>query len=293
MIRLSLPTLDTRSARRLATLCGLLLACALSPLRLHAQASALPSAASSPEQPGGGKGRALLDQMIAALGGPAWLNKTTWSLEGQAATFYQGRPHEGVTHFITYERAQPYGERVVIITKLGVFIGTDHRDVAEVWTADNGYEITYKGKKELPKLDVHDFFRRRDHSLDVVVKDWLKRPGTLVTYEGQATLDRHLVDKVSVLTPENDAVLLQLDSTTHLPLARSFQFRDDTFHDWDTDIEVYDDYQPMQGIMTPMNITRSHNGEMVSQRFFTKVRYNEPLSDDVFNPDRPLKEKVK
>jgi hypothetical protein len=284
---------QTRSLRRFALSFVLALPCLAPAPRLHAQASALPSAASTPEQPGGGKGQALIDQMLSALGGSAWLNRTTWTLEGQAATFYQGRPHEGVTHFITYERAQPYGERVVIITKIGVFIPTDHRDVAEVWTSDDGFEITYKGKKELPKLEVKDFFRRRDHSLDTVMKDWIKRPGTLVTYEGQATLDRHLIDKVSVLTTGNDAVELQLDASSHLPLARSFRYRDDTFHDWDTDIEVYDDYQPFQGIMTPMNITRSHNGEMVSQRFFTKVHYNTPLSEDVFNPDRPLDKKVK
>jgi hypothetical protein len=263
------------------------------PARLHAQASALPSAASGPEEPGGGKGKKLLDQMVAALGGDAWLNRTTWTLEGQSASFYQGRPHEGVTHFITYDRAQPYGERVVIITKIGVFFPTDHRDVAEVWTPDNGYEITYKGKKELPKLDVSDFQRRRAHSIDAVVRDWLKQPGVLVTYEGQTTMDRHLAEKVSVLTTTNDAVEILLDTGTHLPLARTFQFRDDRFHDWDTDTEVYDDYQPFQGIMTPMNITRSHNGEMVSQRFFTKVRYNDTISDDVFNPDRSLEKKVK
>jgi hypothetical protein len=276
-----------------AAACALLIACVALPLRAGAPASAIPSAGTGAEPTGGTKGRALVDQMVAALGGAAWLNRSTWVLEGQAATFYQGKPHEGVTHFITYERAQPYGERVVVITKIGVFIPTDHRDVAEVWTPDNGYEITYKGKKELPKLEVSDFERRRVHSIDTVVRDWLKQPGVLVSYEGQTTIDRHLADKVSVLTPSNDAIEILLDTGTHLPLARTFQFRDDTFHDWDTDTEAYYDYQPFQGIMTPMNITRSRNGEMVSQRFFTKVHYNEPIPEDVFNPDRPLEKKVK
>ena len=258
--------------------------------RLRAQAAASPAA-----EPQGGseqaQGRKLLDEMVQALGGDKWLNRGTERLEGKGATFYKSAPNPYETQYEEYLRIKPFGERVVIVSKMGVLIPTSHRDVAEVWTADDGYEVTFRGRKELPKLDVEDFQRRRRHTLDVAVNDWLKRPDTLVTFEGSSMEDRRLVDKVSILTADNDGITLALDQETHLPRSRTFQWRDTVYKDLDTDVERYDDWQPKQGIMTPLTITRYRNGDMVSQRFLTKVEYGLPLDQDLFDPDRPLNKK--
>ena len=262
------------------------------------QASALPSAQAGPEaQPTAAgevtQGRKLLDQMVAALGGDAWTQREDWIFYGRSATFYKGQPHEEVPAFEEYYRAKPFAERVVVITHFGPIIATDHRDIAEVWTPDAGYEVTYKGKNPLPEKDVTEYERRQRHSLEVVVNEWLKQPGVLVTYEGTNMVERRLADQVSVLTASNDAVTLELDEASHLPLSLSYQWRDPVYQDLNTDVEQFDDYHAVQGIMTPYSITRLHNGEMVSQRFFTKVVYNTKLAPDLFDPDRKLEKKTK
>ena len=251
-------------------------------------AASAPAAAATAE---GNQGRKLLDQMVQALGGEKWLKRGTERLEGKGATFYKSNPNPYETEFEEYLRVQPFGERVVIVSKMGVFIPTAHRDVADIYTADNGYEVTFRGRKELPKIDVEDFQRRRRHTLDVVVNDWLKRSDTLVTFEGSSVDDRHLVDKVSVLTADNDGVTLTLDQETHLPRSRTFQWRDAVYKDFDTDVERYDNWQPEGGIMTSLTITRYHNGDMVSQRYLTKVQYGLQFPPDLFDPDRPLSKK--
>ena len=262
-------------------------------VRAYAQASTIPSAQSAPEAQGENRGRKLLEQMVDALGGDAWLNRTDWISYGKGATFYKSQPNPYVSEFEEYTRAQPFGVRVIIVSKLGVFIPTTKRDVAVIWTLDDGYEVTFRGKKELPKDEVEDYQRRRRHTLDVVVKDWLKQPGVMVTYEGTGLVGRRLADKVSVLTASNDEVTIALDESNHRPLSRTFQWRDATYKDYDTDEEQYDNYQPVQGIMTPLTITRLHNGDTVSQRYLTKVVYNSKLSSDLFDPDRPLAKKAK
>ncbi len=267
---------------------------AVSAARLHAQASALPSAAPGAENAGEkDHGRKLLDQMVTALGGEAWLNRQDWSFQGRSATFYKGRPHEEVPQFEEYYRVHPFGERIILISHYGVFIATNHKDIAEVFTADDGFEVTFKGKKELPEKDVQDFLRRRRHSLETVVDDWLKQPGVLVTYEGSNMVERRLSEQVSILTAANDAVTLELDEASHLPLSLSFQWRDPLYKDLNTDVEQFDDYHQVQGIQTPYAITRLHNGDMVLQRFLTKVTYNTKLPADLFDPDRPLEKKAK
>lgn len=257
----------------------------LSPLRLHAQASDIPSAA--PSTPAGQtdtqRAQALIHEMIAALGGDAWLNRTTLQLDGRAASFFHGQPNPYVTLFHEQLRfTQPEADRIELTKK---------RDIIQIWTGGQGYEITYKGKTTLPKDQVEDYYRRRAHSIEAVVHTWLKAPGVIVLAEGTVMVERHLADQVTVLSANNDAVTLDLDATTHLPLRRTFQWRDTQFKDFDEDAEEYDDYHIIQGIPTPLTITRYDNGEMTSQRFLSNVVYNAPLDPSLFDPAIALKKK--
>jgi len=259
--------------------------------RAGAQASAIPSAQSAPSgSTGDARAHALLDQMVAALGGDAWRNRSTWVLYGQTSHFYKGAPDPYVSGFEEYYRAQPFAERVVVIAHGGALTalglpGHNIRDVGSVWTPDNGYEVTYKGKKELPKEDVAEFQRLRRHSLDTVVLEWLKQPGVEVDFGGTAMVERRLADQVTITTAENDAVVLKLDESTHLPLSLTFKYRNETYKDYDSETVEYENYQPFQGVMTPLAVTRYKNGELVAQRFITKAEYNVPLAADLFNPD--------
>jgi hypothetical protein len=263
------------------------------PAQLHAQASAIPSAQSSPEINDPVAGRKLLDEMVAALGGAAWLNRTDYSAVGQAGTFYKGTANPYVVQFERYVRLHPFGERQIIVSKEGVFIPSTKRDVAEIWTQDNGYEVTYKGKKELPKKDVDEFFLYQRHSLDTVMLDWVKQPGVLITYEGTEIVERKIADKVSILTAANDGVTLDLDEMTHLPISLTFQWRDPTYKDFNTEVQQFNDYHPIEGVMTPLTLTRLHNGDMTSQVYLKEVRYNVHFPPDLLDPDRPLSKSAK
>ena len=68
-------------------------------------------------------------------------------------------------------------------------------------------------------------------------------------------VERRLVDEVSVLSTSSDAVVVTLDQSTHLPVSLSFQWRDPTYKDWNTDVEEFADYHTVQGILTLFSIT--------------------------------------
>ena len=229
--------------------------------------------------------------MVAALGGEAWLNRQEWIVYGRVARFYKGQPEASAPQFEEYHRADPFGERIVTISHYGALIATDHADVAEVWTGENGYEITYKGTRPLPAKDVEEFQRWREHSLEVVVEDWLKQPNVVVTCGGTKMVERHLADEVAVLSADDDTVTLKLDQSTHLPLSLSFQWRDPVYKDWNTDVEQFADYHDVQGILTPYSVTTLHNGDMTGERFVTNVVYGVKLPLELFDPNRPLEKK--
>jgi hypothetical protein len=140
---------------------------------------------------------------------------------------------------------------------------------------------------------VAEFARWRGHSVDVVVTEWVKQPGVVVTYVGSKMVERSLADEVSVLSAGDDAVTLDLDAVTHLPLSVSFRWRDPVFEDWNTEVQEFADYHAVQGIMTPYSVITMNNGDMTSERFLTKATYNAPLAAETFDPNQRLEKKEK
>jgi hypothetical protein len=146
-----------------------------------------------------------------------------------------------------------------------------------------GQEVTYKGKAALPQEQVDDWLRRRDHSIETAVKVWLKDPRTILLYEGQRLAERHLADTVTLISPENEAITIQMDTQTHLPLRRTFEWRDPLYKDKNLDAEEYDDYHVMDGFPTPFTITRFKNDDQIRQYFLVHVKYNQNLPADFWD----------
>ena len=75
------------------------------------------------------------------------------------------------------------------------------------------------------------------------------------------------------------------DVQTHLPLRRTFEWRDPLYKDKNLDAEEYDDYHTFDGFPTPFNITRYKNDEMYRQYFLVHAAYNQDLPADFWSVD--------
>lgn len=225
------------------------------------------------------KARTVLNEMVQALGGQAWLNIQNVEQEGQVAAFFHGNPDPGTTLIFDY-RSWPDHERIDV---------TKHRDYVQFFVGRQAWEVTYRGKRALPKDQSDDYFRRRDHSIETAVKVWLKDPRTILIYEGQHMAARHLAEQVTLISASNDSITLLVDEQTHLPLQRIFQWRDPVYHDKNTETEEYDDYHTVQGFPSPFTITRTKNGDTVREFYITKVIYNQTLPSDFWDADAAAK----
>ena len=246
-----------------------LLAIAMLGAPLAVRAQAAPDAG----QENGRQARAALDAMVQALGGQAWLNMKNQMRQGFVASFYQGKPSVGTTKYWEYH-AWPDHDRIEF---------TPHRDVVQFYIGRAGNEVTYKGKAPLPQEQVDDSLRRRDHSIETAVKSWLNDPKTILIYEGQHMAERHLADQVTLISAQNEAVTIQMDTQSHLPLRRTFQWRDPVYKDKNLDAEEYDDYHTIDGFPTPFTITRFKNDDMTRQYFLVHVKYNQELPADFWS----------
>ncbi len=238
---------------------------------LLAAAQSAPAAATLDE--GTLKARALLDKMIAVLGGDAFLNYTTRSEQGRAYSFFHGLPNGAGTAFWYFWQA-PDRDRMELGKK---------RDVARVHYGDEGFEITYKGTASIGKNEMRDYLRTRNHSMNTVLRQWLKAPGTVLLYAGTGIADNHITEQVTVLNAQDESVTIAVDPTTYLPIRTSFSYRDPVDKLKSEETETYGNYRLEQGMMTAHTIVRAKNGEMMAERFLTRVEYNPQLSASLFD----------
>jgi hypothetical protein len=229
-------------------------------------------AATAAKDPGVKKAKQVLDDMIRALGGDAYLTLRDMKVEGRMYAFYHGRPNGlGVVYWRFWQ--WPDQERVEL---------TKQRDVIELYLGDKGYEVTYKGTATQDLKLFAEYLRRRDHSLEVVIRTWLPAPGSMILYEGTAIVEQILADKVTILTGSNDSVTVAIDPRTHLPLKKSYSWRDPNDRQFDEESEVWGNYRMVQGINTPYSTVRYLNGEMSGQRFINNVSYNNGFDPGMF-----------
>jgi hypothetical protein len=229
------------------------------------------------------KAKATLDAMVAALGGDRWLTLANTMQHGRTLGFYQSKPTGAMSDYYEFH-VFPNQTRIELGKK---------RDSAEIFFGDQGWEVTYRGKRILPADEVQDFVRRRDHSLEAAMRVWLKDPATILIYAGQTQVERHLADQVTLINAENDSVTIDVDAETHLPLRRSWQWRDPLYKDKNNDSEEYDDYHVVEGIPTPFAITRYHNDDLTNERFLYDAGYNLSLPPDLFDVDKAASKLVK
>ena len=229
-------------------------------------------AATAAKDPGVQKAKQILEDMIRALGGDAYLTLRDMKVEGRSYAFYHGRPSGlGVLYWRFWE--WPDKDRIEL---------TKQRDVIELYLGDKGYETTYKGTAtQEPKL-IDEYLRRRDHSLEVVIRTWLAAPGSMILYEGTAIVEQTLADKVTIMTASNDSVSVAIDPRTHLPLKKTYSWRDPLDRQFDEESEVWGNYRMVQGINTPYSTVRYLNGEMSGQRFINNVSYNNGFDPAMF-----------
>jgi hypothetical protein len=76
-----------------------------------------------------------------------------------------------------------------------------------------------------------------------------------------------------------------MDVQTHLPLRRTFEWRDPVYKDKNLDAEEYDDYHVVDGFPTPFNVTRFLNEDMTRQQFLDHASYNQLLAADFWSVD--------
>ncbi|HEY6372575.1 MAG TPA: hypothetical protein VIX37_18500 [Candidatus Sulfotelmatobacter sp.] len=220
------------------------------------------------------KARGIVEQGIQALGGQLYLTLRDREQQGRIYSFHHGRESGGGVFWSFFEF--PDKERVEL---------TKERDIAELYVGNKAYEITYKGPHPIEEKTRLDYMRRHRFSLDTVLRTWVNDPGVIFLYEGPAIAAQHPSDQVTLINSQDESVTLYFDTDSHLPVKKSFTWRDPVDKQKNLEEEVYENYRRVSGTMAPYNITRLFNGDMSNQRFLNSVTINQALDEAMFDPN--------
>ncbi|MGH9566669.1 MAG: hypothetical protein ACRD4I_11825, partial [Candidatus Angelobacter sp.] len=123
------------------------------PVMAQTSTSASPSSPSPVAQKNVLKAKTLLNEAIAALGGPAYLNIQDISQQGRTYSFHLGRPNSAGLEFWRFYK-YPDKDRYEL---------TKQRDVVELYNGDRAIEITYKGAQNQDAKDAASYRKRRPY----------------------------------------------------------------------------------------------------------------------------------
>lgn len=240
-----------------------------------AQQSANSNPAVPADQANALQAKAVLNQAIQALGGQAYLTLRDREQQGKSYAFHHGRASGAGLEFWSFSEF-PDKERVEL---------TKDRDIAELYVGNKGWEITYKGAHPVEEKDRLDYLRLRRFSLETILRTWVNDPSVVLMFEGAAIAAQHPAQRVTLINAQDESVTLFIDSDTHLPVKKSFSWRDPVDRQKNLEEEVYENYRAVSGIMVPYNVTRYFNEDMSRQRFIFGATINQGLDPAMFDPN--------
>lgn len=248
---------------RCRTLAGLLLALALA-WPLAAQDQTLKESEE--------KARKVLDEMIQAFGGQAYLSLRDSTCEGRMANYARG-DLSGFGYFYYFEK-QPDKERVEYGKK---------RNIIYVNNGDKGWELDRAGVHDSTPEAIARFQEQNRRDLGTILRRRLKEEGMTLRYLGTEIIDLHPADIVELTDKDGQVIRLVINQSTRLPVLTIYEVGDETSHARIEESERYGNYQPIQGVQTPFYLARERNGRRIFEVFFTGCQYQTNLPDSLFS----------
>ncbi len=242
-----------------------------------------------PEQ-SAAKAKHILDQVIDALGGQAYLQTRDTDCTGRLAQFEHNGDLSGYTNFRDYWRL-PDKNRTEYEVKgakgglLGVLIGQipfKGGTIIELYNGDEGWTMDRGGVSEQPTTNVTDFKEQTKRDIDNVLRFRLKEEGMLFRYGGADLIDMRPVDWVELVDREDRTFRLAVLQRSHLPARSVVITRDETTRERTEEVTYYGNYHLQGSVMAPLQVERRRDGRRLFQAFFDTCSFDQHFADDFF-----------
>ena len=235
-------------------------------------------------QPDPVRGREIVDQAIAALGGDSFLHMQDRIERGRAYSFYNEqlsglsratiytryltRPEPPPPDYIGQRERQAFGKK---------------EDVFIVFNELGGHEITYRGARPLQAATLQRWKDSLSHNILYILRMRVGEPGLSFELHGTDIFNNSPVNVVDVVDSLGNVTVVYFDRQSKLPVRQQWTHLDLRTRRQNEEVTVFSKFRDIGGgVLWPFVILRERNGEKVFEMFTDEIQLNQGLTDDLF-----------
>ena len=219
------------------------------------------------------KAQQVVDRVIQALGGPAFLKVKRLTTRGRIYSIQ----NEVTSAFAPFESAVEYPDK-------RRFSYGKNPPVILINNGDQAWELDRYGQTTQPAEQARRWRISNHYSLENLLRLRIHEPGMLIQPGGVDFVDNAATQALEMVDAQGTQLKLDLNRQTLLPVRVTYRVRDPKTGDWNEFADVYSDYRNIQGIMTPMHIARFLDDERVSEIFRSSAHYDDEYPSTYFQP---------
>lgn len=229
------------------------------------------------------RGRQIVDDALAKLGGDSFLAIRNVIATGRAYSFYnaQVRGLARVTMYDRFEEMLPNVDSEWLpVSRREVY--TEKGDYYSIFLNGKGWEVTYLGARPLPG-DVMERYRiavRRDFFYFLRYR--MNEEGLYFYHAGTEIIDNEPTEAVQITDAEGELVTIYFRRSDGLPHQQLYLRRDLKTRVPYEEKTIWSKYRKSGDALLPWNIRREREGERIFEQYASEVVVNRPLGNEIF-----------
>jgi hypothetical protein len=223
--------------------------------------------------------KAILQQMIAALGGHEYMNVHDSDCTGRLNQFGQFTGQLGASSVFHEFRIPPDKLRREYSKK---------RIIIDVYNGDKGWSLDKGGVEDGDGVAIANFAASVKMSFDNLVRYRLTDPALYFHYGGEDVVDLRHSDWVEIEDGQDHSFRIAVDREAHLPVRFVVSTRNPQTEELSQDVTIYSNWHIQDGVETAFQASRMRDDKRVSQTFYDSCKYNSGLSPEMFTRESLL-----
>lgn len=227
------------------------------------------------------KGKKVVEDAVAALGGPKFLAMKTRLESGRAYSFYRAQLSGLSIATIYTEYLDQAPEKGLAIRERQAF--GKKEDYSILFLENQGYEVTYRGARPLPDERWNRYLSTASTNVFYLLREELATSKLASNFVRTDVVLNTQVNIVDLTNSHDDTVRVYFDNNTKLPIRQEYSAWDPVGRQRETEVTDYSKYRDANGVQWPFVIHRERNGEVSYEMFASRVEINGALPEKTFD----------
>jgi hypothetical protein len=228
------------------------------------------------------RGRKIVDEALAALGGDRFLAMQDRVETGRAFSFFREEV-SGLSVATIYTKYVTSEDGSLGVRERQSFGKMEKETSAVLFTGGKGYEITYRGARPIPDDTLERYRLTTLHNIFYILRVRLKEPGLVFESRGLDVWLNQPVEIVDITDADNQVTKVYFHQSTKYPIHQVFYRRDPKTKDRIEEVTDFGKFRDAGGgVYWPFTTQRTRDGEKIYEIYCDTVTVNQRLSDSLF-----------